>query len=259
MKILVTGYIGQLGSELRFLSASRPGDSFLFVDLDELDITYAPAVDRLIAKEQPDVCINCAAYTAVDKAETEAAIAFKVNAEGPENLIQSCNRYNALFIHISTDFVFDGAATKPYKTNDEVRPSSVYGASKAEWEARVLLLGKRFYLLRTSWVYSSYGNNFVKTMIRLGKERATINVVDDQRGRPTYARDLAAAILEFVDGETEIPYGLYHYSNTGEATWFELASEVMKAYDLACNVLPIPTTAYPTPAKRPAFSVLDLS
>lgn len=258
MKIIVTGSKGQLGSEIRYLSESRTADAFVFVDVDELDITNLADVEAFIENERPDVCINCAAYTAVDKAESEEFLAYKVNAEGPENLAQSCSSNDVLLLHISTDFVFDGSASTPYKPGDPVQATGVYGASKAEGEARVLLLGKRFYIIRTSWVYSSYGNNFVKTMVRIGKERESLNVVSDQRGRPTYARDLARALFAFIDAEKEIPYGLYHYSNTGEATWYELADEVMKAYGLPCKVLPISTSDYPTPAKRPAYSVMDL-
>lgn len=258
MHILVTGGNGQLGNELRVLSNSL-SHRFTFVDLDELDITDGLAVSRFFKQDPPDVCINCAAYTAVDKAEEDNALAYAVNADGPENLAVVCNEHGALLIHVSTDFVFDGKADSPYSTHHPVSPINVYGASKAEGEQRVLLIAQRVILVRTSWVYSSFGGNFVKTMIRLGKERDSLNVVDDQKGQPTYARDLASALLTIIDHSDRIQNGIYHYSNKGAISWCDFAAAIMKEYGLDCKVNPIPSAQYPTPAERPAYSVLDLS
>ena len=215
MNILVTGCNGQLGSEIRQLENANSNLSFHFVDVEDLDITDELAVNRLFTNQHFDICINCAAYTAVDKAEADEYLAMQVNAIGPENLVKACNQNNALLIHVSTDFVFNGQASKPYSTYTQPSPINVYGASKAEGENRVLLLGKRAVVVRTSWVYSSFGANFVKTMIRLGKEKEQLNVVDDQIGQPTYARDLALAIIEIAKHSTSIDNGIIHYSNIG--------------------------------------------
>lgn len=258
MHILVTGGNGQLGSELRTLS-KKLSHRFTFVDVGELDITNGSAVNRFFKQDPPDVCINCAAYTAVDKAEEDTRLAYTVNADGPENLAVACNEHNTLLIHISTDFVFDGKADTPYTTDHPVSPINVYGASKAEGEQRVLLIAQRIIIVRTSWVYSSFGGNFVKTMIRLGKERESLNVVDDQKGQPTYARDLAAALLAITSHSESIHNGIYHYSNKGAISWCDFAQAIMEEYGLDCKVNPIPSSQYPTPAERPAYSVLDLT
>lgn len=257
MKILVTGSKGQLGNELKDISKDHKEHSYVFVDVDELDITDASAVHSFFTKHQFDCCINCAAYTAVDKAESDAELAHKINVTGVENLATACNIFNAVLIHISTDFVFDGTNTEPIEVDEKVHPISVYGQTKADGEYRALALNKKTILIRTSWVYSFYGNNFVKTMIRLGKERSELNVVDDQRGAPTYAGDLARVIFECIAQTEKIPFGIYHYSNAGETTWCGFAKKIMELYGLNCKVNPISTEQYPTPAKRPKYSLLN--
>lgn len=256
--ILITGAKGQLGNELRVLSKYIGDYAFRFVDVDELDITDHKAVNTFFNAEKFIACINCAAYTAVDKAESEKEIAYKVNVTGVENLANACQSHNAILVHISTDFVFNGNASTPYLTDAHTDPLSVYGQTKADGEYRALSLNTKTFLIRTSWVYSSFGSNFVKTMIRLGKEKSEINVVNDQTGRPTYAADLAAFILDLITVQNNVPYGIYHYANEGEITWYTFAQEIMLQYGLACKVNPITTAQYPTPAKRPAYSVLSL-
>ena len=259
MKILVTGSKGQLGNEIRDLSRKHHEHHYVFVDVDELDITDATAVNSFFNEFQFEICINCAAYTAVDKAETDAALAHKINVTGVEHLANACQKNNAVLFHISTDFVFDGNATSPYTIDHPVNPISVYGQTKAEGEYRALSLNQKTILIRTSWVYSFYGNNFVKTMIRLGKEKSDLNVVDDQTGCPTYAGDLASVIFEFINQLDHIPFGIYHFANKGLTTWCGFAKEIMQQYGLNCNVHPITTDQYPTPARRPKYSLLDVS
>lgn len=257
MKILVTGSKGQLGNELQVLSKLHPEHSYVFVDVDELDITDTSAVQKYFSGHQFDMCINCAAYTAVDKAESDNQLATLINVKGVENLANACQRANAVLFHISTDFVFDGTATSPIEIEAPVNPISVYGQTKAEGEYRALSLNKKTILIRTSWVYSFFGNNFVKTMIRLGKERASLGVVDDQIGCPTYAKDLAWVIFEFINKIDEVDYGIYHFSNSGVVSWCGFAKKIMELYGLNCNVEAITTDQYPTPAKRPKYSVLN--
>jgi len=259
MKILVTGSKGQLGNEIRDLSKKHQQHTYVFVDVDELDITDASAVNLMFRQHQFDICINCAAYTAVDKAESEHELAHQINVVGVEHLANACQAHYAVLFHVSTDFVFDGKGTSPYQIDHDVNPISVYGQTKAEGEYRALSLNKKTILIRTSWVYSFYGNNFVKTMIRLGKERKELNVVDDQTGCPTYAGDLAAVIFTFISQLDHVAFGIYHYANTGITTWCGFAKEIMQQYGLNCKVNPITTDQYPTPAKRPAYSLLDLS
>ena len=259
MKILVTGSKGQLGNEIRDLSRKHHEHHYVFVDVDELDITDATAVNSFFSEFQFEICINCAAYTAVDKAEAETELAHKINVTGVEHLANACQKNNAVLFHISTDFVFDGNAISPYTIDHPVNPISVYGQTKAEGEYRALSINQKTILIRTSWVYSFYGNNFVKTMIRLGKEKSDLNVVDDQTGCPTYAGDLASAIFEFINQLDHIPFGIYHFANKGSTTWCGFAKEIMQQYGLNCNVHPITTDQYPTPARRPKYSLLDVS
>lgn len=259
MHILVTGSKGQLGSELQRIARTRSGYTYTFVDVDELDITNATAVRRYFDQRKVDICINCAAYTAVDKAESDPTLCHAINVTGVENLANACEVHQAVFFHISTDFVFDGNGTAPYTIEHPVQPISVYGQTKAEGEYRALSLCAKTILIRTSWVYSTFGNNFVKTMIRLGKERETLGVVNDQIGCPTYARDLAAVIFRFVDALPNVPYGIYHFSNSGNTSWAGFAKRIMELYGLNCTINPITTAEYPTPAKRPHYSVLDCS
>ena len=260
--ILVTGANGQLGSELRVLSTSYTNYKFLFVTKDELAIDDIDKVKNYFTNNKIDHCINCAAYTAVDKAEAETENAFRINGDAVGNLASVCKLHNATFIHISTDYVFDGSATEPIKENQTVNPIGVYGASKLKGEDLAIKNNPDTIIIRTSWVYSSFGNNFVKTMLRLMKDKESINVVNDQQGCPTYAADLAAAILNIVEqisnSKLHAP-GIYNYSNSGKINWYEFAVTIKELTGSKCIVNPIPTSQYPTPAKRPQYSVLDTS
>ncbi len=254
--ILVTGANGQLGKEMQVIAANFPDYNFLFVTKEELPIDDAEAVAKYFESNPIDVCVNCAAYTAVDKAETEIERAFAVNGEAVCTLASLCKKANALFIHVSTDYVFDGTAASPYKEDNPVNPIAVYGASKLKGEQLALQNNPASIIIRTSWVYSSFGNNFVKTMLRLMKEKESINVVADQKGCPTYAADLANAIMDIINGGDITP-GIYNFSNHGIITWYEFAVAIKELSGSKCIVNPIPTSQYPTPAKRPAYSVLD--
>jgi len=259
--ILVTGASGQLGSELQNLSVNFPFYNFLFATKKELSIEDKKAVNNFFEKHTIQYCINCAAYTAVDKAESEKEKAFLVNADAAGFLADACNKHQAKFIHISTDYVYDESIKRPLKENDAVAPLSVYGLSKLKGEKMVLNKNPSSLIIRTSWVYSSYGNNFVKTMLRLFKEKQTINVINDQLGCPTYAADIAAVVMEFINGiKNNNEYnGIVNYCNEGIITWFDFAIAIKEFVASSCNVLPIPTSQYPTPAKRPQYSVLDTS
>jgi len=258
--ILVTGANGQLGKELQLLSLDFPSYSFLFVAKEGLNIADAAATEKYFAAQPIDFCINCAAYTAVDKAESEPENAFLVNGIAVATLAAVCKKNNSKLIHISTDYVFDGTATQPYKETDQTNPVSIYGQSKLQGEVLALENCPSTIIIRTAWVYSSFGNNFVKTMLRLMKERESINVVNDQLGCPTYAADLAAVIMQIIaSGKSNENPGIYHYANAGITNWYEFAIAIKKLSGSACAVNPITTAAYPTAAKRPAYSVLDTS
>lgn len=252
-KILITGGNGQLGSCLREL-APKSKHKFIFTDLAELDITSPDAVGAMFAAERPDVVINCAAYTAVDKAESEPDIARLLNATAVGILASEARKIGASIIHISTDYVFKGDDAMPRVETDEVDPQSIYGITKLDGERLVAATNAKHVIIRTSWLYSIYGNNFVKTMRRLGSEKSEINVVADQWGSPTSAHDLAAAILKVVDN---MQYGLYHYSNEGVTSWAIFAEEIMALSGLNCTINHIPTANYPTPASRPEFSLMS--
>lgn len=256
--ILVTGANGQLGREMQVIAAAYPAYHFLFVAKEILPIDDVDAVKKYFVDHHIDVCVNCAAYTAVDKAETETASAFAINGTAVGNLASQCKEYNARFINISTDYVFDGTATAPYKEDHPVNPVNAYGASKLKGEELALQNNPDSIIIRTSWVYSSFGNNFVKTMLRLMKDRESINVVEDQRGSPTYAADLAAAIIHIISGGNTTA-GIYNFSNSGVITWHEFAVAIKELSGSNCVVNPIPSSQYPTPAKRPAYSVMDTS
>jgi dTDP-4-dehydrorhamnose reductase len=267
--IMVTGANGQLGMELRELSVSYSQYNFIFLSHNELAIENADEIKLYFEKNHPQFCINCAAYTAVDKAELEKEQAFLINGEAVGNLAVACKEHNTKFIHISTDYVFDGTASVPYKEDAPVNPQSVYGASKLEGEKLALQYNPETSIIRTSWVYSSYGKNFVKTMLKLMKEKEEINIVNDQRGSPTYAGDLAEAIMQIIGKLTSHPErqpkdsrlptdrGIYHYSNDGIITWYDFAIAVKELTGSSCRINPITTDKYPTPAKRPLYSVLD--
>jgi dTDP-4-dehydrorhamnose reductase len=254
--ILVTGANGQLGSEIRGLAAAQPQHRFLFNDRDEVDITDASQVDACFAGFEPHYCINCAAYTAVDKAETDADMAFRINAAAVRNLATACTTHHTKFIHISTDYVFDGRGTEPYNEDHPTAPVSAYGKTKLQGEQEALAANKDTIIIRTSWVYSEHGHNFVKTMLRLMQSKPELGVVADQWGSPTYAADLAEVILQIVASGTWVP-GIYHYSNAGAITWHQFAKAINEIAGYSCNVKPITTAEYPTPASRPTYSVMD--
>jgi len=258
MNILVTGANGQLGNELNKISGKFPNYHFFFTDITELDITNPDAVNTFFETHGIQTVINCAAYTAVDRAESDESTATLINATAVGYLANACNRTDATLIHISTDYVYDGRACKPYSEDHPTAPSSVYGRSKLTGEEAALTNPKSV-VIRTSWLYSSFGNNFVKTMLRLGKERESLNVVFDQTGTPTYAADLAQAIMQIVktSEQNNLKTGIFHYSNEGVCSWYDFAHEIMQQAGLKCVVKPIETKDYPTPATRPHFSVLN--
>lgn len=257
-KILVTGSNGQLGSELKELAGSYSQYEFVFFSRDELSITDRESVDKVFEEHRPAYFINTAAYTAVDKAESEQELAFEINGHAIGHIAYLCNRYHTKLIHISTDYVFNGNSKSPLKETDDVDPVNAYGSSKLMGEYKAEKNDPSAIIIRTSWVYSSYGKNFVKTMIRLMKAKESISVVNDQLGSPTYAADLAAAIMQIIDSGTWVP-GIYHFSNEGVITWFDFAKEIRRLVHSGCEVHPISTEQYPTPAKRPAYSVMDTS
>jgi dTDP-4-dehydrorhamnose reductase len=259
--ILVTGANGQVGQELRVLAESHPSFEFIFTTHENMPVHDEAAVQKLFAAHRPAYCINCAAYTAVDKAETEREIAYLVNAEGPRMLAAACKTYNTRFIHISTDYVFNGQSPTPYKEDAPTDPVNLYGASKLKGEQLCLETNPDAIIIRTAWVYSSFGKNFVKTMMKLMQDRPVINVVNDQIGSPTYAADLAKCMLQIVANcqlsvASWVP-GIYHYSNQGRISWYDFAVAIKELTGSTCTVNPIPSEQFPTPAKRPAFSLLD--
>ncbi len=259
MNILVTGSNGQLGSELRALSAHEKEMKFFFFDLPELDITDRAMVQRVCGEHAIEVIVNCAAYTAVDRAEDEPETAYRVNRDGPEVLAEVAKERSALLVHVSTDYVFDGTSCKPYREDDPASPIGVYGISKWEGEESIRRVAPSYMIVRTSWLYSSFGHNFVKTMLRLGSEKEELKVVFDQVGTPTCAADLAAALISILERhEAGRGYaGTYHYSNEGVCSWYDFAQAIMRTKRLSCKVLPIGSEAYPTKAMRPHYSVLD--
>lgn len=259
--ILVTGSNGQLGSEIRRISANHENNfRFFFTDVAELDITDLQAIDSFIKENSINYIINCAAYTAVDKAEDDIDLCYKINRDAAANLGRAAVNNQVKVIHISTDYVYDGTANKPYIESDAVNPQSVYGKSKQDGEEALLESCPDSVIIRTAWLYSIFGNNFVKTMIKLGKERDTLNVVADQTGTPTNAADLAQAIIHILDySETNgFKPGIYHYSDEGVTTWYDFTLAIHKDAGITtCKVSPITTDQYPTKATRPKYSVLD--
>ena len=259
--ILVTGANGQLGKSLQQITPDHAGQfRFLFTDVDTLDITDLAAVRRMVQDENVNFLINAAAYTAVDKAESDVDFANLLNEKAVANLATAAKEHDTFFVHVSTDYVFDGKSTRPYHTTDTPNPTSVYGKSKLAGETAIVQSGCRGAIVRTAWLYSPYGNNFVKTMLRLADTKEFINVVSDQTGCPTLALDLARFIMAVIehDGATD-RMKCYHFTNKGSITWYDFASEIIRQYGKNCPVHPIPTSSYPTPATRPAYSVLDLT
>ena len=254
--ILITGANGQLGNEMRVLSAEHPEYTYFFTDVAELDICDEQAVLDFVKANDIHVIVNCAAYTAVDKAEENVELCAKLNANAVGYLAKAAEVNQAEFIQISTDYVFDGAAHLPYKETELTCPNSVYGSTKLAGEQNALTYCSRTMIIRTAWLYSTFGNNFVKTMIRLGKERGSLGVIFDQVGTPTYARDLARAIYAaIVQG---VQPGIYHFSNEGVCSWYDFTKAIHRLAGItACQVKPLHTEEYPTPAKRPHYSVLD--
>ena len=254
-KILVTGGNGQLAQCLKDVVKNDDELDVDFQDLPYLDITDKQQLEAYFSKNEFDYCINCAAYTAVDLAEEQSDLAYAVNAEGPKNLAEICKKYQVKLLHISTDFVFDGKKQTPYIETDTPNPLGVYGASKWQGERYIQEVMEDYFIIRTSWLYSEYGNNFMKTMLRLSETRDEISVVSDQIGSPTYAGDLAEILIKII---LSLPtnYGVYHYSNSGAISWYDFAVEIFKQFGRKIEVKPIKTEDYPTTAKRPEYSVL---
>lgn len=260
IKILITGSNGQLGSELKKYSKLFNDAEIDFTDIDVLDITNFEALNNFCSGKNYDYFINCAAYTAVDKAETEVELAHKINVTACQNLVRAASVNNAFLIHVSTDYVFSGKNYLPYKEDDPISPQSAYGRTKAEGETEILKHTNSI-IIRTSWLYSSFGNNFVKTMLRLTKERDQLNVIFDQIGTPTYAGDLAKAIIaivNFQEKNKKAP-GIYHFSNEGVCSWYDFATEIAQQTASKARILPIETKDYPSPTQRPYYSVLNKS
>jgi dTDP-4-dehydrorhamnose reductase len=257
MNVLITGANGQLASCIKDRVNQSEKMNFFYTDYQDLDICDLDQLKIFFeSKPKMEYCINCAAYTAVDKAETDVDKAYEINAQGAKNLAIVCREFDVVLIHISTDFVFDGQKNEPYVETDVANPISVYGASKLQGEVEIKQILEKYFILRTSWLYSEHGNNFMKTMLRLPETRDEISVVSDQIGTPTYAGDLAEVILKIVSLKNT-NFGLYHYSNEGVTSWYDFAKSIFEVSAIEIKLNPIKTVDYPTPAKRPAYSVMD--
>ena len=266
MVVLVTGANGQLGQSLQFIASNYPDPSrtgeqakqidFVFCSSVDLDISNVENCQAVFSKIKPDYCINAAAYTAVDKAESEPEKAHLINVIGAQNLANACKQYSTILLHISTDFVFDGNASKPYLEDDIPNPTGVYGKTKLDGEKAIQKAFDNYYIIRTSWVYSQFGNNFMKTMLRLASERDSLSVVNDQIGTPTNAVDLADALLKIITSGKK-DFGIYNYSNEGQCSWYDFAKKIFDINTANIDLKPIPTLSFPTLAKRPKYSVLD--
>lgn len=256
MVVLVVGANGQLGTALKSIAGKHPEINFVFTSSSDLDITDKHSIQAVFAKEKPDFCINAAAYTAVDKAEIEKEKAYDINVNGVRNLAETCRDYNVTLLHVSTDFVFDGNKNIPYTEEDTTNPKSIYGQTKLEGEEVIKQVLRHYFIIRTSWLYSDFGNNFMKTMLRLARERDALSVVNDQIGTPTHAVDLAEALIKIItSGKKE--YGIYHFSNEGIASWYDFAKKIFEINSVTIDLQPIPSSQFPTPASRPKYSVLD--
>lgn len=258
MKLLITGAYGQLGNEMRVALERYPHLESIFTDVDTLDITDKHAVDAFVALHQPNVLINCAAYTAVDKAEDDLALCYKINCDAVRNLGEVAQAHSMMVIHVSTDYVFDGTGHIPYTEDMAVSPTNVYGKSKLAGERELRKACPEAIIIRTSWLYSGFGNNFVKTMLRLGSERSQLKVIFDQIGTPTYAADLADAMLQIIDSGKFVP-GIYHFSNEGVCSWYDFTKMIFKLANVECEVLPIESKDYAVRTPRPHYSVLNKS
>lgn len=267
MVVLVTGAKGQLGQSLQFIASNHPEIQFVFTDATELDITNSENCEKVFEQYKPNFCINTAAYTAVDKAESEPEKAYLINVVGAQNVAAVCKKHDTILLHISTDFVFDGdysklGTTTGYKESDVPNPTGVYGQTKLDGEIAIQQTWKKHFIIRTSWVYSQFGNNFMKTILRLASERDKVSVVNDQIGTPTNAIDLAEVLLKIIitynlQPTTYNHFGIYNFSNEGQCSWYDFAKKIFEYNGIKINLEPIPTTSFPTPAKRPAYSVLD--
>jgi dTDP-4-dehydrorhamnose reductase len=262
MVVVVTGANGQLGQALQFIASNYPELHFVFCSSSDLDITKKDNCQAVFLKHKPNYCINAAAYTAVDKAESEPEKAQLINVVGAKNLAAICKEFETILLHVSTDFVFDGTSTKPYTEEDTPNPTGVYGQTKLDGEKAIQETFENYFIIRTSWVYSQFANNFMKTMLRLASERDTLSVVNDQIGTPTNAVDLAEVLLKIITSNFQLPtsnFGIYNFSNEGQCSWYDFAKKIFEVNNIRINLLPIPTSSYPTPAKRPSYSVLDKS
>ncbi len=264
MVVLVTGANGQLGQAIQSISGNYPEIDFVFCDSSSLDITNFDTINQVFEKVKPNYCINAAAYTAVDKAESEQQKAISINVTGAKNLAETCKENNTILLHVSTDFVFDGNKSIPYSEEDIPNPTGVYGRTKLDGEKAIQETFDKYYIIRTSWVYSQFANNFMKTMLRLGSERDSLSVVNDQIGTPTNAVDLAEVLVKIclasnLQPPTSNLYGIYNFSNEGQCSWYDFAKKIFEVNKIKIDLIPIPTSSYPTPAKRPAYSVLDKS
>jgi dTDP-4-dehydrorhamnose reductase len=275
MVVLVTGANGQLGQAIQSISGNYSEIDFVFCDSSSLDITNSNNVELIFNEFKPNFCINAAAYTAVDKAESEPEKAISINVTGAKNLAETCKENDTILLHISTDFVFDGeysklsprAQSRGYSEDDIPNPTGVYGQTKLDGEKAIQETFDKYYIIRTSWVYSQFANNFMKTMIRLGSERDSLSVVNDQIGTPTNAVDLAEVLVKIIChterslsvSSTIYNFGIYNFSNEGQCSWYDFASKIFEINNITIDLKPIPTSSYPTPAQRPAYSVLDKS
>ena len=256
MKILITGCNGQLGNEMQLLAKKNPQHQYFFTDVEELDITDAEAIDKFVQENEVDCIVNCAAYTAVDKAEENVKLCDLLNNVAPGYLAKAIEKRDGCMIQVSTDYVFDGTNHVPYKEDEPTCPNSVYGRTKLAGEKQVQENCKKWMIIRTAWLYSTFGNNFVKTMIRLGQTKPELGVIFDQIGTPTYARDLAAAIFAAIN--QGVVTGVYHFSNEGVISWYDFTKAIHRIAGITtCQVRPLHTEEYPTPAARPHYSVLD--
>ena len=264
MVVLVTGANGQLGQSLQFIASNYPEIKFAFCSSADLDITNLEKCKSVFSNIKPNYCINAAAYTAVDKAENEPEKAHLINVDGARNLAEICKQYSITLLHISTDFVFDGdkknvtlsAVEVPYTEEDIPNPTGVYGQTKLDGEKAIQATFKNYFIIRTSWVYSQFGNNFMKTMLRLASERDSLSVVNDQIGTPTNAVDLADALIKIIVSNQK-DFGIYNFSNDGKCSWYNFAKKIFEINNINIDLKPIPTSDFPTPAKRPEYSVLD--